>query len=132
MSLLTPRAIIVGTERDVDGLDVIELKDRPFVSLVSDRLLRDPFTEDLLRYHGYRRVEYRMMKRTWLIARPLPLVLALRLGVWIRGRYWQTLRWLYDRGVFHLASRGIEFRWRDLRPGRGAEVCRADEKREGA
>ena len=98
----------------------------PLVVRISDmaahqlRCMNSRLTPEAL---GYRLVAREPWWRVGLYARPWVLWALLR-GVenW-KAAYWGGIWWLYDKHIIHLASRdGSEFRWRDVRLGRGADA----------
>lgn len=97
------------------------LESRPWLVACTHRFLQEiPFGEGLLRRWGYRRWTRDPSFRLVYYARPLPIWVL----VWTLERArlgcWALLWWLHDRGVFHLgAEEGTDFRWRDVRFGRG-------------
>lgn len=115
---------LVLREEDDGSIVCIE---RPLVTLVTERsrfrlhTLNPRLTLEGL---GYRLVSQRpwfpaaVYARPWLVWAPLRGV-----EMWKRG-YWAMVRWLFDRGIFHLSTaEGAAFRWRDIRLGsqRGAD-----------
>lgn len=120
---MQPKAVEVETSFEPDGaygIRSVWVTKRSFYTAWSDRVIHQMHEAFRPEQLGYRLVDREPVMSVSYYARPWLFWAVLRTRVKVRDWFWRLMCWMYDRRWFHLdRPEGTEFRWRDVRLGKG-------------